>query len=104
MDNQLDNKMEKFLEEAQDTITAIKKTVNWFKYLVSVIIIAMLVFVVDTRVEVVGKADAKDVERTFLSKKDATIIHSLEHEYYYHQLKDSSLKYPEQIKVILNSN
>ena len=111
MDNQLDNKMKKFLEEAQDTITAIKKTVNWFKYLASGIIALMLTFVIDTRIEVVKKADAeelnyiiKDIDRIFLTKKDATLIHSLEHEYYYHQLKDSSLKYPEQIKVILNSN
>lgn len=111
MDNQLDNKMEKFLEEAQCTLNTLKKTVNWFKYLASGIIALMLTFVIDTRIEVVKKADAeelnyiiKDVDRMFLTKKDATLIHSLEYQYYIRKSKDSTISYPEQIKVILNSN
>ena len=111
MDNQLDNKMEKFLEEAQCTLDTLKKTVNWFKYLASGIIALMLTFVIDTRIEVVKKADAeelnyiiKDIDRMFLTKKDATLIHSLEYQYYIRKSKDSTVNYPEQIKVILNSN
>ena len=89
----------------------IKKTVNWFKYLASGIIALMLTFVIDTRIEVVKKADAeelnyiiKDIDRMFLTKKDATLIHSLEYQYYIRKSKDSTISYPEQIKVILNSN
>lgn len=111
MDNQLDNKMETFLEEAQCTLNTLKKTVNWFKYLASGIIALMLTFVIDTRIEVVKKADAeelnyliKDIDRMFLTKKDATLIHSLEYQYYIRKSKDSTVSYPEQIKVILNSN
>lgn len=111
MDNQLDNKMETFLKEAQCTLNTLKKTVNWFKYLASGIIALMLTFVIDTRIEVVKKADAeelnyiiKDIDRMFLTKKDATLIHSLEYQYYIRKSKDSTISYPEQIKVILNSN
>ena len=109
--DKLTKSMEEFLEQGQKTLNSVNKAINLYKYIFGGILLFLLGITLDTRVEVVRKADAeelnyiiKDIDRMFLTKKDATLIHSLEYQYYIRKSKDSTVSYPEQIKVILNSN
>ena len=81
--------MEDFLKEAKDTLKSVNKATNLFKWLFAGILAIMMVMVVDTRVEVVSKADAATVQQIYITKKNANTANKLVQE----QMKDMLYKY-----------
>jgi len=82
-------KMEDFLEKGnavlEENVRSLKsfnKKVNGFIATCITIILFMLAMVVDTRVQVVEKINASDVNHYFLSKKDAFKIHVVQDKFY----------------------
>ena len=82
-------KMEDFLEKGnavlEENVRSLKsfnKKVNGFIAACLTIIFFILAVVVDTRVQVVEKINASDVNHYFLSKKDAFKVQSIQDKFY----------------------
>lgn len=94
--------MEEFLEQGQETLTIIKeqaiaakvhseaatkqasvaaKATKFNTWLFSIMLVIILGFVVDTRIEVVKKADASEIQKEYVTKTDALTVHKLETAY-----------------------
>lgn len=72
--NQLECKMEKFLEEGQATLKALKTTANTLKWLYGGVIVVLLALYTDTRIDVVKKVDVSQLNE-YVSKKEAITAH-----------------------------
>jgi hypothetical protein len=113
-------KMDKFFEDAEHTLSkindaskAVKRASSTLQWLGSIVIVMILGFSVDTRLQVEKKSDKDDLaecqldmRNTYLTKQDAMLVHGMERDYYMQMLsKDTSIikntKYPELINQIL---
>lgn len=106
-----DYTMEDFLKEAKDTLKQVNKATNLFKWLFGGLLTVMLVMVMDTRIEVVKKADACDVMlindylkdgiyREFLTKKDGLTAIKLQDDYH----KELIIRYSSGDSLLESSN
>lgn len=112
--------MTKFFEDADNTLATIneasKSVINAsrvLKWVASTVILVILAFSVDTRIQVEKKVDKPEFEAcqldfktTYVTKRDVLWIHSLEREYYIQMFSpDSTIvanaKYPQLIYDIL---
>lgn len=112
--------MTKFFEDADNTLATIneasKAVINAtkvLKWVASTVILVILAFSVDTRIQVEKKVDTvefntcqTDFKSTYVTKKDVLWIHSLERQYYIQMFSpDSAIvanaKYPQLIYDIL---
>lgn len=89
MEPNVTQKMEDFLEKGnavlEENVRSLKsfnKKVNGFIAACLTIIFFILAVVVDTRVQVVEKINASDVNHYFLSKKDAFKVQSIQDKFY----------------------
>ena len=79
--DQLENKMEEFLLKGHETLEVINKTMKLYKWLFGGTLLFVLGIVLDTRVEVVKKADANEIQMNYVTKIDALNVHKLEQAY-----------------------
>lgn len=70
--------MEEFLQKGNDTLEAVKKATKFNQWLFSGILAVALVVLIDTRIEVVKKVDASEVQKEYVNKTDALSVHKLE--------------------------
>lgn len=73
--------MEDLIKDGQETLTAVKKATKFNQWLFSGVLAIMLVIIVDTRVDVVKKVDASEVQKEYVNKVDALNVHKLEKKY-----------------------
>ena len=78
MENRCTPAMEEFLQKGNDTLEAGKKATRFNQWLFAGILGIALVILVDTRIEVVKKADASDIQKEYVTKIDAMSVHKLE--------------------------
>jgi len=95
MEPNVTQKMEDFLEkgnavlkENAQSLKSFNRKVNYFIGACITIILFMLGMVMDTRVQVVEKISAVEVNTHFLSKKDALKIHIVQDKFYMSVLED----------------
>ena len=79
--DKLTKSMEEFLEQGQKTLNSVNKAINLYKYIFGGILLFLLGITLDTRVEVVRKVDASEVQKEYVTKPDALRIHKLEKKY-----------------------
>ena len=115
-----DLKMTKFFEDADNTLAtineaseAVTNASRVLKWVASTVILVILAFSVDTRIQVEKKVDTteltacqNDFKSTYVTKKDVLWIHNLERQYYLQMFSpDSTIvanaKYPQLIYDIL---
>ena len=77
--------MEDFLLKGEETLKIIQeqakvatKATKFNQWLFAGILAIMLVIVVDTRIDVVKKVDASDLQKEYVTKVDALNVHKLE--------------------------
>ncbi len=80
--------MEDFLLKGEETLKIIQeqarvatKATKFNQWLFAGILSIMLIIIVDTRIEVVKKVDASEVQQEYVTKVDALNIHKLEESY-----------------------
>ena len=79
--DELTKSMEEFLEQGQKTLNSVNKAINLYKYIFGGILLFLLGITLDTRVEVVRKVDASEVQKEYVNKADALNVHKLEKKY-----------------------
>ena len=79
--DKLTKSMEEFLEQGQKTLNSVNKAINLYKYIFGGILLFLLGITLDTRVEVVRKVDASEVQKEYVTKVDALNVHKLEKKY-----------------------
>ena len=79
--DKLTKSMEEFLEQGQKTLNSVNKAINLYKYIFGGILLFLLGITLDTRVEVVRKVDASEVQKEYVTKPDALRVHKLEKKY-----------------------
>ena len=79
--------MEEFLQKGEETLQklnvtarSLKTTSDTLKWLYGGIIVILLALYMDTKVEVVKKADAAEVERTYMTKQNTLTVIKLSDE------------------------
>lgn len=95
MEPNVTQKMEDFLEkgnavleENAQSLKSFNRKVNYFIATCITIILFMLGMVMDTRVQVVEKISAAEVNTHFLSKSDALKVHIVQDKFYMGLLED----------------
>ena len=73
--------MEDLIKDGQETLAAVKKATKFNQWLFSGVLAIMLVIIIDTRVDVVKKVDASEVQKEYVNKVDALNVHKLEKKY-----------------------
>ena len=73
-------KGEKTLQKLNETAKSLKTTSDTLKWLYGGIIVIMLALYMDTKIEVVKKADASEVERTYMTKQNTLTVIKLSDE------------------------
>ena len=73
--------MDDLIKDGQETLAIVKKATKFNQWLFSGVLAIMLVIIVDTRVDVVKKVDASEVQKEYVNKADALNVHKLEKKY-----------------------